>query len=73
MESPQEISLGSVHRLEQDVSGSWHGAKTTIPDGTKVIVKNLHHEKAGGLRAMVELPDGDTQWIPARLLGPTVG
>lgn len=73
MESPPEISLGSVHRLEQDVYGSWRGVKTLIPDGTKVVVKNLHtEEKTGGLRAMIELPNGDTQWINATLLGPTI-
>lgn len=74
MESPQEISLGSTHRLSQDVVGAWHGVKTRIPEGTKVIVKNLMTEKtpAGGLRAMIELPDGDTQWISAALLGHTV-
>lgn len=68
LESPQEIRVGSVHRLQQDVVGSWHGTKTRIPDGTKVIVKNLHVETAGGLRAMVELPDGDTLWIAAVFL-----
>lgn len=73
MESPQEISIGSVHRLDQSVVGSWHGVKTRIDEGTKVVVKNLHTETSGGgLRAMIELPDGDTQWISASLLGQTI-
>lgn len=72
MESPQEVAIGSVHRLQQEVFGSWHGQKTPIPDGTRVIVKNLHVETSGGLRAMVELPNGDTQWISASFLGHTI-
>lgn len=74
METPTDVAIavGSVYRLQQNVVGSWRGVKTRIPDGTKVVVKNLRTEPSGGLRAMIELPDGDTQWISASLLGVSV-
>ncbi len=63
LEEHDEIELGSVHVLAKDIVGSWQRTKTRILAGTQVVVKNLRADATGGLRAMIELPDGDVYWV----------
>jgi hypothetical protein len=63
-----DVGIGSVVTLAYDTIGSWHGAKAKLLAGTVVTIKNLHTDDAGGLRAMVELDDGDTYWVGVKQL-----
>ena len=71
LEKQAEVAIGSRFTLAYDTVGSWHGSKAKIRAGTSVVVKNLHTDNAGGLRAMVELDDGDVYWIPSQQLTRT--
>lgn len=71
-EQPAQSSVvnNTYARVTHQAIGSWHGVKRQIPAGTRLRVVKTMTNDSGQLRAMVELADGDSLWMPGELLQP---
>ena len=63
-----DVKIGDRVTISHKLVGSWRGSKTDIQPGTELHVINVMTTVNGSLRAMVETPEGDVQWVSANLL-----